>query len=45
MSESFIHVRIDPELKLKLRIIALKQNTTVTSIVTKLIEEYVDENE
>ena len=44
MSETFIHMRIDPELKLELQIIALKQNTNVTSIITKLIEDYVNEN-
>lgn len=40
MSDSFIHMRIDKDLKLELQIIALKQNTTVTSIITELIEVY-----
>ncbi len=44
MSDSFIHMRIDKDLKLELQIIALKQNKTVTSIITELIEDYVNEN-
>ena len=44
MSDSFIHMRIDKDLKLELQIIALKQNRSVTSIITELIEDYVNEN-
>ena len=44
MGESFIHTRIDPDLKLELQIIALKQNRSVASIISELVEEYVNEN-
>lgn len=44
MNDSFIHARIDPELKLQLQIIALKQNRSVTSILSELIEDFVEEN-
>ena len=44
MSDSFIHMRIDKDLKLELQIIALKQNKSVTTIITELIQDYVNEN-
>lgn len=44
MSDSFIHMKIDKDLKTELQIIALKQNKTITSIITDLIIEYVNEN-
>lgn len=37
-------MRIDPDVKLELQIIALKQGTTITAIITQLIEDYVNEN-
>lgn len=37
-------MRIDKDLKLELQIIALKQNTTITAIISQLIEDYVNEN-
>lgn len=37
-------VEIDETLRTDLRMVALKQKTTVKEIVTKLIAEYVKEN-
>jgi len=37
-------VEIDETLRTDLRMVALKQKTTVKEIVTKLIAEYVEEN-
>lgn len=44
MTDSHIHMRINKDLKLELQIIALKKNTTITSIINELIEDYVNEN-
>lgn len=44
MSDSHIHMRIDKDLKVELQIIALKQNTNITSIISELVEDYVNEN-
>lgn len=44
MEHSFIHFKIDKELKTELQIIALKQNTTITQLLTDYIQEYVNEN-
>ena len=44
MGDSFIHFRIDEELKTELQIIALKQKTNITEILTALIQDYVNEN-
>ena len=44
ISESYIHMRIDPDVKLELQIIALKKGTTITAIISELIEDYVNEN-
>ena len=38
-------VSIDNELNLKVKMIALKQNRTVTDIVTELLQDFVNENE
>ena len=35
---------IDKELKTKLKMIALKKNTTITEIMTSFVREYVNEN-
>lgn len=37
-------IEIDENLRTDLRMVALKQKTTVKEIVTTLIKEYVDEN-
>lgn len=44
MESSFIHFKIDKELKTELQIIALKQNTNITQLLTEFIQEYVNEN-
>ncbi len=44
MEHSYIHFKIDKELKTELQIIALKQNTTITQLLTDYIRKYVDEN-
>ena len=44
MESSFIHFKIDKELKTELQIIALKQNTNITQLLTELIQDYVNEN-
>ena len=35
---------VDKELKTQLKIIAVQKNTTITQIVTSLIQDYVNEN-
>ena len=44
MSTETLTINIEKELKTELKIIALKQNTTVTEILLKFIQEFVDEN-
>ena len=44
MESSFIHFKIDKELKTELQIIALKQNSNITQLLTELIQDYVNEN-
>ena len=44
METSFIHFKIDKELKKELQIIALKQNTNITQLLTELIQDFVNEN-
>ena len=43
MTESRLVVDIDEDLKIKLKIIALKQKKTMKEIITDLIKEYVDD--
>ena len=44
METSFIHFKIDAELKTELQIIALRKKTNITQILTELIQDYVNEN-
>ena len=44
MEHSYIHFKIDKELKTELQIIALKQNTNITNVLTELIQDYVNKN-
>ena len=37
-------IQIDEDLRTDLRMVALKQKTTVKEIVTQLIKEYLEEN-
>ena len=42
METSFIHIKIDKELKKELQIIALKENKTLTNLLTDLIKDYLN---
>ena len=44
METSFIHFKIDKELKTELQIIALRKHITITQLLTELIQDYVNEN-
>lgn len=44
MSKTRIVIEIDEDLKIKLKIKALKQKKSMKQLVTELIEEYVYEN-
>ena len=44
METSYIHFKIDKELKTELQIIALRQNTNITQLLTEYIQDYVNEN-
>ena len=44
MDNSFIHFKIDSELKKEFKIIALKQNKTITALLTEFIQDTVNEN-
>ena len=43
METSFIHIKIDKELKKDLQIQALKENKTLTELLTDLIKDYLNE--
>ena len=44
MSTVLLNINIDKDLRDELKIIAIKQNTTITEILTNFIKEYVNEN-
>lgn len=44
MSNETLTINIDKELKTELKIIALKQNTTVTDILLTFIQDFVNKN-
>ena len=39
-----LNIRIDKDLRDELKIIAIKQDTTITEIITEFIKDYVNEN-
>lgn len=39
-----LNIRIDKDLRDELKIIAIRQDTTITEIITEYIKSYVDEN-
>jgi predicted transcriptional regulator len=43
METSFIHIKIDKELKKELQILALKENKTLTDLLTELIKDFLNE--
>ncbi len=44
MSTVLLNIKIDKDLRDELKIIAVKQDTTVTEILTEYIKRYVNEN-
>lgn len=44
MSTVLLNINIDKELRDELKIIAIKNDTTITEILTDYIKQYVDEN-
>ena len=44
MTNETLTVSIDKDLKFEVKMIALKQNRTVTDIVTDLLQDFVNEN-
>ena len=44
MPTVLLNINIDKELRDELKIIAIRQNTTITEILTDYIKQYVDEN-
>ena len=44
MSKDTLTFNIDKDLKIELKVIALRKETTVTQLLTEMIEEYVNEN-
>ena len=44
MENSYIHFKIDKELKTELQILCLKQNTNITQLLTEYIQDFVNEN-
>ncbi len=45
MSEETLTIKIDSELKRELKLLSIKQNKTMSEIVSDLIQEYVAEND
>ena len=47
MASDIVNLKLpaDEQLRQRLRIIALKQGTTMQDIITKLVREYVERNE
>ena len=44
MEHSYIHFKIDKELRTEFQIIAKKQDTTASAILREFIEDYVNKN-
>ena len=44
MSKTNLNISIDEELKIQLKIIAVKEKKTVSEIIAELVQEYIDEN-
>ena len=44
MSKVFLNISIDKELRDELKIIAIKNDTTITEILTDYIKDYINEN-
>ena len=44
MSTVLLNINIDKELRDELKITCIKNNTTITDVVTEFIKQYVNEN-
>ena len=44
MSKDTLTIHIDKELKIELKVLALRKETTVTQLVTDMIRNYINEN-
>jgi len=44
MSKTRLNLTIDEELKMQLKIIAIKEKKTVSEIITEMIIQYIDEH-
>jgi predicted transcriptional regulator len=42
MSKTNLNISIDEELKIRLKIMAVKEKTTVSEIIERLVTEYLD---
>lgn len=43
MSKTTLNISIDEELKIQLKIIAIKEKKTVSEIISELVQKYLDE--
>ena len=44
MTKTNLNISIDEELKIQLKIIAVKEKKTVSDIIAELVQQYIDEN-
>jgi predicted transcriptional regulator len=44
MSKDTLTFSIDKDLKIELKVLAVRQETTVTQLLNQIIEDYVNEN-
>ena len=44
MSKDTLTFSIDKDLKIELKVLAVRQETTVTQLLNKIIQDYVNEN-
>ena len=43
MSKTTLNISIDEELKIQLKIIAVKEKKTVSEIISELVQKYIDD--
>ena len=44
MAKDKLNISIDEELKIQLKILAVKEKKTVSEIISELVQKYIDEN-
>ena len=44
MSKETLTINIDKDLKIELKVLAVRQETTVTQLLNQIIEDYVNQN-